>query len=46
MWSFYSALATSKNLGVTLTIAFVMSPVFGTIIGLLEGTQEFNLKIL
>lgn len=31
MWSFYSALAKSENLGVTLAIAFVMSPVVGTI---------------
>lgn len=45
MWSFYSALATSENLGVTLAIAFAMSPVAGTIVGLLKGTQEFNLKI-
>lgn len=45
MWSFYTALSKSENLGVTLAIAFAMSPIAGTILGLLKGTQELNLKI-
>jgi len=45
MWSFYTALVKSENLGVTLAIAFAMSPVAGTILGLLKGTQEMNWKI-
>lgn len=46
MWSFYSALAKSENLGVTLAIAFAMSPIAGTVLGLIKGTQEINSKIL
>ncbi len=45
MWSFYTALAKSENLGVTLAIAFAMSPIAGTLLGLIRGTQELNLKI-
>jgi len=45
MWSFYTALVKSENLGVTLAIAFAMSPVAGTILGLIKGTQEMNWKI-
>lgn len=45
MWSFYAALSKSENLGVTLAIAFAMSPVAGTLLGLLKGTQQFNWKI-
>ncbi|MCR4418133.1 MAG: EamA family transporter [Ignavibacteria bacterium] len=45
MWSFYTALAKSENLGVTLAIAFAMSPVAGTLLGLIKGTQEINWKI-
>jgi uncharacterized membrane protein len=45
MWSFYTALVKSENLGVTLAIAFAISPVAGTILGLLKGTQELNWKI-
>jgi uncharacterized membrane protein HdeD (DUF308 family) len=45
MWSFYSALATSENLGVTLAIAFALSPIAGTVTGLIRGNQEMNLKI-
>lgn len=44
MWSFYSSLATTENLGVTLAIAFAMSPVTGTLIGLFKGTQEIDVK--
>jgi transporter family protein len=42
MWSFYSSLATTENLGVTLAIAFAFSPIAGTAIGLLRGTQEMD----
>ncbi|MGB9664459.1 MAG: EamA family transporter [Ignavibacteria bacterium] len=45
MWSFYVALSKSENLGVTLAIAFAMSPVAGTLLGLLKGTQHINGKI-
>ena len=44
MWSFYSSLATTENLGVTLAIAFALSPVTGTIVGLVKGTQEIDAK--
>lgn len=44
MWSFYSSLAITENLGVTLAIAFAMSPVTGTLIGLLKGTQDLDWK--
>jgi transporter family protein len=45
MWSFYSALSLSENLGVTLAIAFAFSPIAGTLTGLIEGSQEMDLKI-
>jgi transporter family protein len=45
MWAFYSALATSENLGVTLAIAFAMSPVAGTLLGLVRRTQQMDPKI-
>jgi transporter family protein len=45
MWSFYAALSKSENLGVTLAIAFAMSPIAGTLLGLLRGTQQLNWKI-
>ncbi len=45
MWSFYAALVKSENLGVTLAIAFAMSPIAGTSLGLFKGTQEINFKI-
>ncbi len=45
MWSFYAALSTSENLGVTLAIAFALSPITGTVIGLIKGTQKINFKI-
>ncbi len=45
MWSFYSSLATSENLGLTLAVAFSCSPLAGTVVGLLRGDQPFNLKI-
>jgi transporter family protein len=45
MWSFYSALSTSENLGVTLAIAFAFSPLAGTVLGLLRGDQHFDVRI-
>lgn len=44
MWSFYRSLATSENLGVTLAIAFAVSPVAGTVLGLFRGTQPMDWK--
>ncbi len=44
MWSFYSSLSTTENLGVTLAIAFAMSPIAGTLVGLVKGTQEIDVK--
>lgn len=44
MWSFYASLATSENLGVTLAVAFALSPIAGTVMGLVKGTQEIDLK--
>ena len=45
MWSFYQALSVSENLGVTLAIAFAFSPIAGTVMGLLRGSQKMDLKI-
>ncbi len=45
MWSFYAALSTSQNLGVTLAIAFAFSPIAGTVMGLIRGTQKIDPKI-
>ncbi len=45
MWSFYTALSKSTNLGITLAIAFAMSPIAGTLFGLIKRTQDFNWKI-
>lgn len=45
MWSFYASLATTENLGVTLAIAFAMSPLCGTAFGLLRGDQPMNPRI-
>ncbi|MBC8181712.1 EamA family transporter [candidate division KSB1 bacterium] len=45
MWSFYAALSTSENLGVTLAVAFALAPITGTAIGLINGTQKIDLKI-
>lgn len=44
MWSFYKALATTDNLGVTLAIAFALSPVAGTAVGLLRRDQPMDLR--
>lgn len=45
MWSFYSALARSENLGITLATAFALSPVAGTVVGLVRRDQQMDLKI-
>lgn len=42
MWSFYRSLASSDNLGVTLAIAFAMSPIAGTVVGLVRRTQPME----
>lgn len=44
MWSFYASLSQSENLGVTLAIAFALSPVAGTVMGLVQGTQEIDVR--
>lgn len=44
MWSFYSSLATTENLGATLAIAFAVSPLAGTALGLLRGDQPMDLR--
>lgn len=46
MWSFYTSLAKSENLGVTVAVAFAMSPIAGTLLGLFKGNQELNWKIV
>ena len=45
MWSFYSALSVSENLGVTLAIAFAFAPISGTVLGLIRGNQKMDFKI-
>jgi transporter family protein len=45
MWSFYSALARSENLGITLATAFACAPLAGTVIGLVRRDQQIDLKI-
>ena len=45
MWSFYSALSVSENLGVTLAVAFAFAPLSGTVLGLLRGNQKMDAKI-
>lgn len=45
MWSFYTSLSTTENLGVTLAVAFALSPLTGTVIGLVRGDQPMNVKL-
>lgn len=45
MWSFYTALSTSENLGVTLALAFACSPLAGTVFGLIRGDQHIDARI-
>lgn len=44
MWAFYTSLATTTNLGVSLAVAFALSPVAGTLLGLLRGDQPLDLR--
>lgn len=44
MWCFYSALATTSNLGVTLAVAFACSPLAGTLVGLARRDQPMDLR--
>jgi drug/metabolite transporter (DMT)-like permease len=44
MWSFYKALSTTENLGVTLAVAFALSPLAGTVLGLIKGDQHMDFK--
>jgi len=44
MWSFYSSLSLTDNLGVTLAVAFAFSPIAGTVTGLIKGNQQMDLK--
>ncbi|MBX7152001.1 DMT family transporter [bacterium] len=44
MWSFYKSLSVSENLGVTLAIAFSVSPLAGTVMGLIRGNQPMDWK--
>jgi transporter family protein len=45
MWSFYTSLARTENLGVTLALAFALSPLTGTLVGLIRGDQYLDLKL-
>ena len=45
MWSFYSALSRSENLGITLATAFACAPLAGTVVGLVRRDQPFDLKV-
>lgn len=45
MWSFYSSLSLSENLGVTLALAFAFSPLTGTVVGLIKGDQHIDLRL-
>ncbi|HEX9615748.1 MAG TPA: EamA family transporter [Bacteroidota bacterium] len=45
MWSFYASLSQTENLGVTLALAFAFSPVAGTLVGLVRGDQEIDLRL-
>jgi transporter family protein len=45
MWSFYTSLSTTENLGVTLAIAFALSPLTGTVVGLIRGDQPMDLRL-
>lgn len=45
MWSFYKALSLSENLGVTLALAFALSPLAGTLLALSRREQPMNLRL-
>ncbi|MDH4068917.1 MAG: DMT family transporter [Ignavibacteria bacterium] len=46
MWSFYTSLSLSENLGVTLAVAFALAPVAGTVIGFFRGDQPADLRTM
>ena len=45
LWSFYVALSHTQNLGLTLAVAFAISPIAGTITGLIRRDQVMDWKI-
>jgi len=45
MWSFYTSLSQSENLGVTLALAFAFSPLAGTLFGIFRGDQQLDLQL-
>jgi transporter family protein len=45
MWSFYTSLSQSENLGVTLALAFAFSPLAGTLLGVVRGDQQIDLRL-
>lgn len=45
MWSFYSALARSENLWITLATAFALAPLAGTVTGILRKDQQVDVRI-
>lgn len=45
MWSFYKALSLSSNLGITLAVAFALSPIAGTVLGLVRGDQPMSPRL-
>ena len=45
MWSFYSSLSLSENLGTTLALAFAFSPLTGTVVGLIRGDQHLDVRL-
>jgi len=45
MWSFYKALSLSQNLGITLALAFALSPLAGTLLALWRREQPMNLRL-
>jgi transporter family protein len=45
MWSFYTSLSQSENLGVTLALAFAFSPLAGTLVGIFRGDQHMDLRL-
>lgn len=44
MWCFYASLARTENLGATLALAFALSPLAGTLLGLARGTQPLDAR--
>lgn len=44
MWCFYSSLATTEHLGVTLAVAFALSPVAGLLVELWRGDSRLDVR--